>query len=57
MAHNQAWMASAAWLLGRVQIPVYACGPAREVESAQKTALEAGFAGLVVWHDDALFNA
>ena len=57
VAHNQAWMASPAWLLGQVEIPVYACGPAQEVAPAQKAATEAGFAGLVVWHDRALFNA
>ncbi|MBL92371.1 MAG: hypothetical protein CMH56_11250 [Myxococcales bacterium] len=57
VAHNQAWMASPAWLLGQVGIPVYACGPARDVTAAQQAAVEAGFAGLVLWHDRALFNA
>ena len=52
---NQAWMASPAWLLGRVEVPVYACGPTSDPEKAVEKALHAGFAGLVHWQDSALF--
>ncbi len=43
---NEPWLASAAWLLGRVSIPVYAKGHAHDQVKAAAIAQQMGFAGV-----------
>jgi hypothetical protein len=49
VAQNEAWMASPAWLLGRTEVPIYACGPVQSMENAMEKAKHLGFAGVVHW--------
>jgi len=49
VAQNDAWLASPAWLLGKIKCPVYACGPIQNKEKASLSALHLGFAGLINW--------
>lgn len=49
-AENYPWLASAYWLIGRVNIPVYAAGPFELPASAEliQEAKACGFAGLLM---------
>ena len=49
VAQNEAWMASPAWLLGRIDVPVYACGAVQSMENATEKASQLGFSGMVAW--------
>lgn len=41
------WQASAAWLLGRVAVPVLACGPSVHPQVSQERAVAIGLSGMV----------
>ena len=49
LATNHAWLTSCAWLLGQVDVPVYACGPTLHPKDAKSVAQAAGFAGVIQW--------
>lgn len=49
MGKDEPWLASATWLGGRVDVPVWAAGPIGDIEVARAIAAEAGLAGVISW--------
>lgn len=49
MGTDEPWLASALWLPGRVEVPVWAAGPVGDLDRAHGIAAEAGLAGIVMW--------
>lgn len=49
MGEDEAWLGSALWLVGRVDVPVYAAGPVVDPERALAIARDAGLAGVLAW--------
>lgn len=49
MGDDEAWLASALWLVPHVAAPVYAAGPVVDAKRALSLATQSGLAGVITW--------